>query len=88
MFQRGHYELTRVTLFCVEHTTCYINLMMKEQGFPENNSHSYKLIKMATPEEAACVAIQSEHAFFSATLYLPYVSLTNKPGSSIRYPES
>ena len=35
--------------------------------------------KIAMPEEAACVDIQSEHAYFSATL-LPYVSLTNKPG--------
>ena len=51
---------------------------MQEQGFQKTTAiHTNKI---AMPEEAACVDIQSEHAFFSATLYLPYVSLTNKPG--------
>ena len=42
--------------------------------------------KIAMLEEAACVDIRYEHAFFSATLYLPYVSPTSQE-SSIRYPE-
>ena len=63
--------------------------MMQEQGFPENNSHSMqiKLIKIAMPEEAACVDIQSKYAFLVPHSTYLMSHLPTSQESSIRYPK-
>ena len=72
-------------LLCVERTTCYINLTCKNKVLQKTTvMHTNKV---AMPEGATCVDIQSEHAFLVPhSTYLMSHSPTSQE-SSIRYPE-
>ena len=80
MFQTGQYELHSVDVVLCMWNIQLVILTSQCRNKVLQKTTAMHTNKIAMPEEAACVDIQSEHAFFSATLYLPYVSLTNKPG--------